>query len=365
MNALNAARFAIALSLVALASTGCGDDGGGTGSSGSGGGGTGDCPGNLTPAANSEFCATTLASTDCTRVTAEHTNQVCGVPLKSPPAELARNSDLDEFGGSGAPDVSCFSVAGYPPPAATSQPITLHGFVRIFSNGCFSENVNVEVFRVEADGQLGASVGSTTTPASCREPVVGELDEDVEDCDERWECAYEIEGVPSDTPLAVKTSGGTWQNLVAYNVYAPAAEIVDGGYEYDPRALATDDYGVIAQAAIGRPITAGNGAIAGEVHDCGDFRLTNAIADVDVAKLALTYFSSDEDNPLPDLQARGTSKLGLYSAIDVVPGPATVAAIGTVGGQIVSLGQHKVYVYPDTVTSLTFRGLRPQQVPAQ
>ena len=139
---------------------------------------------------------------------------------------------------------------------------------------------------------------------------------------------------------------------------------------YDPnkagqRALATDDYGVIAQAAIGRPITPGNGAIAGEVHDCQDFRLTNAIADVDVQKLALTYFSSDEDNPLPDLNALGTSKLGLYAAMDVVPGPATVAAIGLVGGQVVSLGQHKVYVYPDTVTSLTFRGLRPQQVPAQ
>ena len=120
----------------------------------------------------------------------------------------------------------------------------------------------------------------------------------------------------------------------------------------------------IAQAAIGQPITTGHGAIAGEVHDCGDVRLTNAVADVDVQKRALTYFTSDEDNPLPDLGAFGTSKLGLYGAIDVVPGPATVAAAGLLNGQLVSLGQHRVYVYPDTVTSLTFRGLRPTQVPA-
>ena len=34
-------------------------------------------------------------------------------------------------------------------------------------------------------------------------------------------------------------------------------------------------------------------------------------------------------------------------------------------GELVTLGQHKVYVYPDSVTSLTFRGLRPNQAPAQ
>ena len=38
-----------------------------------------------------------------------------------------------------------------------------------------------------------------------------------------------------------------------------------------------------------------------------------------------------------------------------------VAAVGLVDGEVVSLGQHRVYVYPDTVTSLTFKGLRPYQ----
>lgn len=354
---LTAATLATSALVLALGA-GCGDDGASTSGSGGGGGGDDGC-GSLTPAVNSEFCADTPANTDCGLVSGAHTHQVCGVALKQPPGDLARSTDVEEFGGSGAPDLSCLAPAGYPT-AGTSESVTLRGFVRIFSNGCQSNDVEVAVHAVQPDGQLGAVLGSTTTASSCVE--IGDLS-DVEDCDQRWECPYEIEGIPSETELVVRTSGARWQPLVAYNLYVPSDEIVDGVHEHHPRALATDDYGVIAQAAIGQPITAGHGAIAGEVHDCADVRLTNAVAEVDVQKRALTYFTSDEDNPLPDLNAFGTSKLGLYAAIDVVPGPATVAAAGLVNGEIVALGQHRIYVYPDTVTSLTFRGLRPSQVP--
>jgi hypothetical protein len=350
----------LAASALALAlSAGCGDDGSSSSGAGGGGGGSGDCAASLTPVANGEFCADTPAALDCGLVTGSHTSQLCGVALKQPPGELARSTDVEEFGGSGAPDLACFTPAGYPT-ANASESVTLRGFVRIFSNGCQSNDVDVEVYSVQPDGQLGAVLGSTTTASSCVD--IGDPS-DVEDCDERWECPYEIQGIPSETELVVRTSGTRWQPLVAYNLYIASDQIVDGVHEHHPRALATDDYGVIAQAAIGQPITAGHGAIAGEVHDCGDVRLTNAVAEVDVQKRALTYFTSDEDNPLPDLNAFGTSKLGLYAAIDVVPGPATVAAAGLVDGQVVALGEHRVYVYPDTVTSLTFRGVRPTQVP--
>jgi hypothetical protein len=354
--------LASSLALASLtAGTGCGDSAGG--GSGTGGGGTTACLDELTATVNSEYCAATPSNPDCALVTGEYKNQSCGVPLKQPPAELVRSSDVEEFGGSGAPNVACFSPASYPTVGGASQAVTMRGFVRIFSNGCESNDVAIEVFEVQADGQLGTRIAATETPESCVD--AGEEDNDVEDCDVRWECSYEIEGIPSETPLAVKTSGARWQPLIAYNVYVPTDEIVDATWDFDPRSLATDDYGVIAQAAIGRPITAGNGAIAGEVHDCDDIRVTNAVADVDVQKVALTYFTSNEDSPLPDLGAVGTSKLGLYSAIDVPQGPATVAAAGLVNGQVVSLGRHNIYVYPDTVSSLTFRGLRPNQVPAQ
>ncbi len=353
-------RLSLALvALPALALAACGDS---TGGSTSGGGdGSGACLDSLAPAKNAEFCQATPSNPDCDGVTGEYKNQVCGVPLKQPPAELVRATDVDEFGGSGPPDVSCFAVATYPPPPGPSAPVTLRGHARIFSNGCESNNVTIEVFTVQPDGQLGQSIGSVTTPASCAED--GESTE-FEDCGTRIECAYEIPNVPSETPLAVKTTGPLWQALVAYNVYVPTSQIVDGAFEYDPRALAQDDYGLIAQVSpLGRPITAGNGAVAGEVHDCGDVRVANAVADVDVFKRSLTYFSSNEDNPLPDVNALATSQLGLYAVLDVAPGPATVAAAGLVNGEVVTLGHHQVYVYPDTVTSLTFRGLRPTQVP--
>lgn len=357
-------NLAVVASLVLIAcAAACGDDGGSSAAGGGGDGdGDGDCASSLTVVANSEFCEAGSA-VNCAIVTGAQTHKMCSVALKTAPAELARATDTDEYFGSGPPDVACFAPGSYPPAPPASAAVDLKGHVRIFSNGCESNNVTIEVFNVLEDGQLGGIVGSAiTTDGDCT--VTGEQTE-VDDCEARWECDYTYPGVPSETPLAVKTSGPTWQTLVAYNVYVSTAEVADGAYEYDPRALGTDDYGVIAQAAIGHPITPGSGAIAGEVHDCGDVRVLNAVADTNVAKLGLVYFTSDEDNPLPEQGSQGTSRLGLYAALDVKPGPAVVAAAGMVNGQMVALGEHKVYVYPDTVTSLTFRGLRPQQVPAQ
>jgi len=216
------------------------------------------------------------------------------------------------------------------------------------------------------DGKLGDPIGApVTTVADCTD--VGELS-DVEDCQGvRWECSYTYAGVPTETELAIKTEsadgGDKWAPLVQYNIYIPNAEVMAGSWDHNVRALATPDYSVIPSTAIGKPITPGNGAVAGEVHDCGDVRLLNATAGIDRPKANLTYFTSDEDAPLPDLEASSTSKLGLYAALDVPQGQVNVGALGLVGGQTVSLGRHTVWVYPDTVTSVTFRGLRPYQVP--
>jgi hypothetical protein len=351
-------------SLLALA---CGDSSS-TDSDGQGGGSGGDAPGGgavcgLTPAVNSEFCADAAATPDCDNVTSQK-NHVCGVPLKDAPAELERSSNVVEFAGSGAPQVSCFEDGNHPDPPQASETVTVTGFARIFSHGCDSHYLKITFYTVQEDGQLGDVVGtSVVTPETCVD--IGEESE-VDDCDGRWECSYTYAGVPTETQLAVRTENGSadllWSPLVQYNVYIPNSEVVDGGWEHDVRALAEDDYSLIPMVAIGSPIKAGNGAVAGEVHDCGDVRLTNAVADIDAPHVITTYFTSNEDSPLPDQAADGTSVLGLYAALDVEPGPVTVAAGGFVNGEFVTLGQHKVYVYPDTVTSVTFKGLRPYQV---
>jgi hypothetical protein len=329
---------------------------------------TDNCLETLDPALNSEFCNATPAATDCS-LAAKARHQVCGVPLEPPPegGDLVRSSDVEEFAGSGAPDLGCFNPASYPAPPDTSQAVSVRGIAKIFSNGCESSDLTIEAYTVQrggdpaSEGMIGELIGSAVVTDSDCELTGAPSEHD--DCGTRWECTYDYPGVPTETELVFKTSGDNWSPLYLYNVYISNDDVVDGVWEFDLRALARGDYTLIPQVAIGGPVSPGHGVIAGEIHDCGDVRLINAVADIDRPKKTLVYFGDDEDSPLPDLGADATKRLGLYSAMDVAPGPVTVAAAGAVDGTMTTLGFLQVQVYPDSVTSVTFRGLRPFQVP--
>lgn len=344
---------------VLVLSTACGDGGGGTGATGASGTGgnhtSAQCPESLVGAPGSDFCAAQATTPNCSLVGPAFDTQVCGVPVLAPTTELARSSNVKEYGGTGAPDLGCFEPAGYPT-LGQSQTVTMSGLVKIFSHGCESKNVEIEVYEA-VDADLGPKIGSTViTPSAC------DVEVENDDCSPRLLCKYSYPGVPTEKELIILTKGMFWAPLYDFNVYIPNSDVKNGVWEHNVRALATDDYTVIPQAAIGGPITPGNGAIAGEVHDCGDVRLTGATVDVEVKRRVLTYFSDDEDAPLPNTGATSTSVLGLYAALDVAPGKASVAAIGLVGGKVTTVGYHRVTVFPDAVTSITFRGARPFQV---
>jgi len=350
---------------VLLLGTACGGGGGagGSGNSGTGGDGAGSglsCPDNLIPAPNSDFCLTQSTTPNCAFIGRNYHTEVCGVAVVDPSSELARSTDVKEYAGSGPPDLGCFDPANYPAPTA-SQTVTMSGVVKIFSHGCESKSVDISIFEVTDAAPAATPVGPPITTAS--DCTVDGVMTTNDDCGTRYECKYTYAGVPTEKELVVLTKGALWAPLYQYNIYIPNAEVKNGGWTHDLRALATDDYSVIPQAAIGGPITPGNGAIAGEVHDCADVRLTGATVDVDVKKTIVTYFTSNEDSPLPDLAASSTSLLGLYAALDVAPGKASVAAIGLVNGKVTTLGYHRVTVFPDSVTSITFRGVRPFQIP--
>ena len=321
------------------------------------------CPDNLVKAPGSEFCATGAPAVNCTLVTGSDKNLVCGVPVPDPEMDLKRSSTVKEYAGAGAVKLECFTPAGYPTKAdpASSKTVQLSGTVKIFANGCESKLVKIEVFEVGADGALGAPAGTPLTTASdCKSNGVAT---DNKDCGTRYECSYIYGGVPTEKELVIRTSGINWSDLYDYNVFVPNSEIVNGEWKHNLRALASTDYNAIAQAAIGGPISAGNGALAGEVHDCGDVRLQNATVNIDQANRFLTYFGDDEANPLPKTDAHGTSSLGLYAALDVAPGPVAVAAVGKVAGKTTTLGHYRAQVFPNAVSIVTFRGLEPFQVP--
>jgi len=349
----------LSLCFAAACSSNSGSGASGSGATSSGSGGQSTCPGDLAAAPGSDFCTWDSSTIDCALVSPSDREQVCGVPLPSPTTALTRSTSVMEFAGSGPPDLGCFQASGYPT-AGTSAMVTMSGVAKIFAHGCASTGLTIEVHTVNADASIGALVGTAvTTPATCTTNSVAVTDTN---CGTIYECNYTYPDVPSETQLIVLTKGAMWAPLYDYNNYIPTADVKAGVWTHDVRALASDDYGAIAQSALGAPITAGNGAIAGEVHDCGDVRLIGATADTDVARKQLTYFTSDESDPLPNSSATATTALGLYAALDIAPGPATVAALGLVGGQVTTLGYVKVQVYPDSVTSLTFNGVKPYQL---
>jgi hypothetical protein len=183
---------------------------------------------------------------------------------------------------------------------------------------------------------------------------------------------FEIKGtIPTETPLIVKTSSSTtsagWLELYEYNLIARNDGLTNGAYVQDVRAVGDDDYAAIMQAAYARPVEGGKSAIAGEVHDCGDVRLSNATVGIAPNDgLGLFYLTDDQDNPLPSGGLRSTLKLGLYGAGGLQPGTYTVSALGntTVNGKTttIALGTGVVQTFPNAVTVYTFRGLRPWDV---
>lgn len=290
---------------------------------------------------------------------------MCGVPLGDPGADLTRSAGVKEFAGSGPPSLDCYAPGHYPV-AGAPQTVTMNGTVRIFSHGCESKNVSIEVYTVKRTGGpddgapaqlLGAGV---TTATDC---VAGGVATADSNCGTRYECKYSYSGVPTETELLVKTSGSLWASVYEYNVYLRNTDVQGGAVSRNVRVMASDDYNVLPQAATGGPIAPGNGMILGEVHDCGDVRLSNAVVDIGQPAGVLTYFTPNEESPLPDLAAGATTLLGLYGAMNVAPGGVRVGAVGRAGGALRTIGFTRAQVFADSVSLVTFHGLMPFQTP--
>jgi hypothetical protein len=199
---------------------------------------------------------------------------------------------------------------------------------------------------------------------------------------QRYEAHYEIPDIEVDVPLVVRTGGPMgngdprWAPLVAFNAIVSSADPMcveendvdcweDAGhtrYRYFPSALSRNDYQIIPPAAgLSSGIPAGKGAVAGEVRDCGNVRIEFAQVGISPPPTHFTYFNDNPFKTLPNLgrMNMGTDGLGLFTGLNITPGPVVVQAVGDVNGATTDLGSARVIVFPDTVTTVLINGGRP------
>ena len=293
----------------------------------------------------------------------------CCVQVESPNVELARATGLNYNSapaGQTDVDLSCLDA---PKALGTPQTVTVTGYVKLFSTGDDSTGVKIEIYEAGPNGTLGKLVGTptaTTDQSLFKDPKPTWSKKCPTDgCTFRQ---FSYAGVPTETPLIVKTSDANasqkWSELYDYNIYFANDSVTAGSVSYDASAVASTDVNTIASAAGGFTIKADRGVIAGEVHDCGDVRLSGARVNTDYRPEGdMFYFGENEADPLPDKQrTTGTSKLGLFGALNYPTNtPIRISAVGQYKGERVLVGTIVVQVFPGAVTALSFRGRRPWQ----
>ena len=296
-----------------------------------------------------------------------------------------RNFDddfCDEYASDGAPVLGC-TMAGMYRPAGTPETATVYGVIDVFGNGGNADNLSVEVCVEGPDGMpidcLPAATALTSDP--CSETEI-QYENDVAS-GERDLGFWSVANVPTETPLIIHTSGDRrfWRDIYTYNIVIPNEELereapapeacatlsslTNPRWEFRARILADSDWTSIPlTAGLVEGIRPSNGVVAGEVHDCDDVRVEYAQVGITPRPEVFTYFNDNPDNPLPTIgRTQGTSRLSLWAALDIAAGPVDVAAVGNVGGEVVTLGWYRARVFAGAVTTITLRGLRSHQVP--
>lgn len=331
-------------------------------------------------------------------------------------------------GSTTSPQLACLDGTAATP---VDKRVTVTGFVGVFATGPDTDNLTIQAFEqstlatgsnpatltpfarastartltdattmraCDADSTVGCVTPATTCSIDCADGLEGRADKGFychalasggDACGKRarWEARYTLaSNVPVGRPIAIRVTGpdGTsdhrWTSTITFGVIVPSTapacatdtsvECYDasGAYRLDLTALSLVDYlGLPQRAGLMGGITAGQGAIIGQVHDCDGVRLANAQVGFIAADQPdrVTYFdTSDPAVPFPDAGRAqlGTDPSGLYAAFNFQPGAVTVEAAGllTADGALVGLGAVESRVYANTVTLVGLSGARPR-----
>ena len=325
--------------------------------------------------------------------------------------------------GVATPNTDCLGKTG-PAPGTMPTMVTMTGFVHVFSSGPDSNGVKIEVFdgsmitatdpatqtalatvtssldpttqrACDADASKGCSIPLATgcmLPV-CNDGLNGRADDkkycrdngNGGECSDRlrWESRYSIPGVPTNKQLVIRVTGPsgksdtTWATTVAFNVFLSTndractnlsdtdcldnSDAANPKYQLNVSALSAADYvNIPVISGLAGGINTGEGAIAGEVHDCDNIRVANVEVASTPGADRFTYFNGNPIMTLPDSSraAVGTDRLGLFAGLNVKPGPVHIetAAVKTLGDPLSTFGSFDAFVYANAVSIVNING---------
>ncbi len=340
-----------------------------------------------------------------------------GVCVPVPEDALNLGNPFDEQPASGTPVLDCLAGDWGQP----GEPVTMYGYVDRFGSGGITAGMTVRVFRrsefhpeqcdsvadpgerfqcyanLVADPTLIVGEATSVPPPPLAEAVDCSHDGD---CPLGYACAgqkgfeqcepnyglYQLDGVPTNTPLVVyvtpadPASRNDWHDTYLYDVVLLERAVQQDAngkrwYRFDPTTVSDAQWKTVPNP-FGTQITPPNGAIGGRLRDCGvegdrrSWPLGGARVGFARPPSRTGYFNDKEEDTLPDPNRTATNILGRYVGLDVEPGVNWVAAAALDGGEVRSLGIHQIYVFPSSLTIVSFPGqleplLQPTEPPAE
>lgn len=242
--------------------------------------------------------------------------------------------------------------------------VTFRGCVDAFGIGDVTDTMKVALYRADRD--------PTGTPQ-----WEAETFKDETGC-EYWG-AFEIQDVPTNTPLILKTYDDLENFVVTYKynliLWADLAQDEGGGnWVFDTRSTVADPrtgedislnpwrgyaisqstFNVILMAVGITDLPEGAGGIAGTVRDCAYREVQHASCGFVDRPEVRTYFTNAE-SPRPDDSIDTSNVNGIYAAIDLPEGEHIMSCVAQdENGDNIPLGQYPVRVFEGGITILSF-----------
>jgi hypothetical protein len=298
-----------------------------------------------------------------------------------------------------APNLSCVGQAVAAPEGP--EKAILYGAVARFGSGLKTYDIRVEVFDATTfDPSECGLIASNTEQQECYEaygtPIGEALSKKAElqeplpetcaghgDCPLGYRCikadlgnecleqygVYEIPDVPTNTPLVLRATAtksiSKWHTTYSFNVYLFADSISPEGRIHVDATMVSHGQWLLTPNTVGLgDVPPERGVLGGRIRDCRtDDRDSWAIGNVTLGLASppkkFVFFNELEDDTVPLSDRTETNILGRFAALDVEPGWNALAGYASIAGENVEMGSLPVYVFPNSLTVVTWPGLQP------